>query len=100
MSVTITNHAFERCKERAGWNKKVAKKMANRAFIKGISHKDTRGRLNKYITSLWRYNKNAGNVKVYGEFVFIFAGETLITVHALPNNLKGVVKKMKKEEVL
>jgi len=89
--VIITDHAFDKIKERMGFKKKVAIKMTKMAIEKGLSHKDTKGRLNKYITSLWGYNKNANNIKIYGHYIFIFSGNTLITVYLLPNNLKKLM---------
>lgn len=44
-AVLITEHAYERAKERLKWKSKVLDKMAEKAFLEGIKHKDTKGSL-------------------------------------------------------
>lgn len=48
----ITEHAKQRLRERCGFNKKSYERMVRKAYEDGISHKQTKGRLNKWITSL------------------------------------------------
>lgn len=62
--------------------------MAQKAFNEGITHKQTKGRLHKWVTILFFKNCNANNIRLYGDFAFIFAGETLVTVIPIPNNIK------------
>ena len=50
--INITKHAYDRMKERLGFSKKAAARMADVAYLEGISHRETNGRLNKYISSL------------------------------------------------
>lgn len=90
--VAITEHAYERAKERLSWKSKVLDKMAEKAFLKGIKHKDTKGSLNKYVTSLWFKYKHANNIRIYGENIYFFSDNTLITIYQLPNNLRKHVK--------
>ena len=45
--VHITDHAYERAKERLSWKTSVLEKMAEKAYNDGICHKDTKGSLNK-----------------------------------------------------
>lgn len=88
MPVIITNHAYDRAKERFKLKSQSLDKLAQRAFDGGTKHGDTKGRLNKYITKLWFEHKTANNVRVYGEYLLIFADSTLITLYHLPNNLR------------
>ena len=90
----ITKHAEKRMKERCRFNKKSQERMANKAFSEGITHAQTKGRLNKWITSLYFSNKNASNIRVYGDMAYIFCAETLVTVIPVPTNLKSDLKKM------
>ncbi len=92
--VNVTRHAEKRAKSRIGLNKKSAYKNAEKAFKYGIRHSETSGRLNRYISSLFFNNTNANNIRIYGEFVYIFCGETLVTVMDLPQMYKGTVKKI------
>ena len=59
--VTVSKHAVRRLKEHCGLNKRSAQRMADKAFTDGIRHSDTRGRLNKWVTSLYFYNRTADN---------------------------------------
>ena len=51
-AVIITDHAYERAKERLRWNAKVLDKMAEKSFLEGIKHGETKGSLNRYIVKL------------------------------------------------
>lgn len=96
--IVITEHAYDRAKERLSYNKNALERMANKAYFSGLKHEDTKGKLNKYLTKLWHLHKSANNIRIHGENVFIFINNTLITVYQLPNNLKiwiGLTKKIK-----
>ena len=89
----ITEHAKTRSKERNGWNEKTTERMVQKVLEKGISHKQTKGRLNKWITSLYFKNTNANNIRLYGDKAYIFHNETLITVLQIPSNLTKDMEK-------
>lgn len=92
--MNISNHARHRMKERCGFNRKAQDRMAQKAFNEGITHKQTKGRLHKWVTSLFFKNCNANNIRLYGGFAFVFAVETLVTVIPIPSNLKKDFEKM------
>lgn len=81
-------------KERCGFNRKAQDRMAQKAFNEGITHKQTKGRLHKWVTSLFFKNFNANNIRLFGDFAFIFCGETLVTVIPIPNNIKKNMEDM------
>lgn len=85
--VTVSKHAVRRLKERCGLNKRSVQRMADKAFVDGIRHSDTRGRLNKWVTSLYFYNKTANNIRLYGDKAYLFAESTLVTVIQIPPDL-------------
>ena len=62
--MNISNHAKERIKERCGFNKNATERMVNKAFEEGITHRQTKGRLNKWVTSLYFKNKSANNIRL------------------------------------
>lgn len=95
--VNITNHAYERAKERLRWSPTVLDKMAEKAFHDGVRHSDTKGSLNRFITSIWFDYKNCNNIRIHGENMFFFAGETLITLYQLPNNFKKHIRLTRRE---
>ena len=90
----VSNHAKERMKERCGFNKKSCDRMASKAFKEGISHKQTKGRLNKWVTSLYFKNKSANNIRLYGDKAYIFCDSVLVTVIQIPIGLMKDFKKM------
>ncbi len=90
-AIIVTTHAYERGKERLSWNKKVLDKMAEKAFIDGVKHQDTKTHLHKYITKLWHRYKHANNVRIYGQNIFFFSNNVLITLYQLPNDLRKYI---------
>ena len=94
--VEVSNHAADRLKERCGLKKKSIQRMAEKVYICGIRHSETKGNLNKWISGLYSYNKNANNIRLYGDKAYIFAGQVLITVIQIPSdlfsNMKNLVK--------
>lgn len=92
--MTITEHAKQRMKERCGFNKKAAERMAKKAFEQGVTHAQTKGKLNKWITSLYFKNVKANNIRLYGNYAYIFAGETLVTVIPVPVGLRKDLENM------
>lgn len=81
-------------KERCGLNKKSVDRIAEKAFKEGITHGQTKGRLNKWMTKLYFTNKTANNIRLYGDKAYIFCNEILVTVIQIPNDLIKDFKKM------
>jgi len=94
LKINITDHAYERAKERINWNKSTLDKMASKSFNNGIKHSDTKGALNKYITKLWFEHKTANNIRIHGEVVYLFRNNLLITLYQLPNEFKKIANKL------
>lgn len=91
--VIITNHAFQRMSERMGLSKKSAIKMAEKVYNVGLTHSETTGNLNKWVTRQYFIsNKRANNIRLYGDKAFIFIENVLITVIQIPHNLVKDVK--------
>jgi len=96
--IEITNHAYERARERCSLKEKSLNALATKAYEHGLHHKDTSGQLHKYITKLYLTHRNANQIRVYGEYVYIFNNQILITVFCIPNNLKKQVLKHKERK--
>lgn len=94
----ITNHARLRGAERLNLPLEPFKRLAGIAMERGLSHAETTGKLNRYVTSLYMNGHNANNIRIYGDFVYLFKGGTLITVLALPNNMKAIANKLKNKK--
>jgi hypothetical protein len=50
--IEISEHAYQRGKERLGLSRKAFARLAERAYLDGMTHKDVHGRLHKYLTKL------------------------------------------------
>jgi hypothetical protein len=94
----VTNHATQRLKERAGIGKKSSKNMAEKALERGLTHADLQGNLKKYVDGAFKRSKSGNNFRVYGEKLYVFKDNILITVFNLPNNLKKVANKLSKRK--
>jgi hypothetical protein len=92
--ITITDHAKHRAKERCGIKEKGVERLASIAFTKGLTHSETTGPLNAYITSLYFYNETANNIRLYGDKCYIFCNEVLVTVLDTPRKYRQIVKKL------
>lgn len=88
----ITNHAYDRFKERLGLNKKAANRMAEKAYKLGIRHNETSGQLFKYISKIcYKSMVKGSEIVLYGDVVYCFKYDDyeikLCTVYKIPNNL-------------
>ena len=84
MAVRITHHAGIRLKQRLGLTKKSHARMAERALLSGCPKKDTKARLRRYLDKLSDHPGPGEVFRVYGEFIWLFNADTLITVLPLP----------------
>ncbi|WP_224364199.1 hypothetical protein [Hyalangium versicolor] len=84
----ISEHAFQRGRERLGLNRKATERMACRAFAAGLRHEDTFGALRQYLGMVASTRGTADNLRVHGEAVWVFCSHTLVTVLQLPHELR------------
>lgn len=89
----MTRHGGKRLKERAGFNKRAAARMASRALTDGLPREQARGALREFMDVLWSARHNSENMRVYGEFVYLFSGETLVTVLPLPQSIRVLIRR-------
>lgn len=94
----LTKHSISRLEQRCGVSKKNAPTVAKRAFRTGISHAETHGKLHRFLDSLYLSQKKGTNMRIYGNAVFVFKEDTLITVINIPNNLMDDVKEIKEKK--
>lgn len=92
-SIQITDHAYDRMKERLGWSRKAGERMAQKAYLEGQTHGETRGSLHRFLDGVFLSHGNANNLRIYGEALFVFCGNKLITVYALPTRYRKLQKR-------
>ena len=88
----ITDHAKDRLKERMGLNKKSINRVCILALERGYKHSDFTGSFGKYLDKLYLSHKNANNMRIYNNEVFIFNNETLVTVIDIPQKYNKYIK--------
>lgn len=93
VQIIITDHAFIRTKERLGLDKKATERHAMKAYVAGLQHKNCKLPLKKHVDELYLRYKTCDNIRIYGEVVFLFSRNKLITVYQLPNELKRLANK-------
>lgn len=93
----LTKHSISRLEQRCGVSKKNAPTVARRAFRTGITHTETHGNLHRFLDSIYLSQKKGTNMRIYGNAVFVFKEDTLITVINIPKNLMEDVNKIKEE---
>ncbi len=91
----LTKHSITRLEQRCGVSKRNASTVAKRAFRKGITHAETHGNLHRFLDSIYLSQKKGTNMRIYGNAVFVFKEDVLITVINIPSNLMEDVNKIK-----
>lgn len=101
-TVTVTCHAGKRIRQRLGLNKKSTEKAAEKALQFGITHAKTKGKLSRHLDGIFLLNCKPTNMRVYNHSVYLFNGNTLITILPLPQKFWVYADKLQrqKKEVL
>ena len=94
----LTKHSIARLEQRCGVSKKNAPTVVKRAFKQGITHAETHGNLHRFLDSLYLSQKKGTNMRIYGNAVYVFKEDTLITVINIPSNLMNDVKEIKEKK--
>lgn len=87
--VEVTIHAKERMKERCGLGKKSAERLARIAHEKGLRHAQMTGDLKRWASGIYLSYHNANDMRLYGDYLFLFKRGRLLTVFRIPNKLKA-----------
>ena len=86
----ITEHAEHRSRERLGIPRKAVPRTALKALKHGIRADDFTGPIRRFLDG--RRHNNGGDYIVYGQHLFVFKGETLVTVFQLPAEFRDYKK--------
>jgi hypothetical protein len=91
-SIFLTEHACKRARKRYRWNSGTLERMAIKAFDSGLRRNNTSGYLKYYLDEKFEKHQTANNLRLYGETVFVFVQNRLITVWHLPVELRPLAK--------
>lgn len=61
--------------------------MLDKVVANGIEHKHAHGKLSNYLDYKWAVEQNASKFIVYGGHIYVFRGDTLITILKLSYKL-------------
>ena len=87
--MVITIHAEERIRERCGIKKKAVARYAKNAYEKGLTFDEAESRLKAYIREIEAHNDRVNSsTRLFGDNVFIFADNVLVTVFGIPHQHK------------
>lgn len=82
----ITQHAYDRARERLGLNKNSFDRLVEKTLISGRKANTFKGTIRKYFDRLSIIYKTSP--VVYGEYLLFFVGGRVITTYQLPSHLK------------
>ena len=98
MPAQVTKHATSRMRHRFSSKKKAGKKMADIALKYGACYNDVDGELAFHFRKVFRgggHNcRKANNIRAYGDRIYVFSGNILITVLDLPDKFIPQVKQI------
>ena len=87
-TVYVSEHAFKRAKERLGWNEKTTLRMLKKVYDLGTRDKDIKGALSLWIKERMSRYSNGEYSILYGNHLFIFQDNMLVTVLHTPTKVK------------
>ena len=91
----VTRHAEHRLRGRVGFPKKAVRRAAAKCMTDGIKRTETTGPLRRYLDSLYlRGGCSVDNIMVYGDLVYMFNDNTLVTVLIVPAKHRKQAAKM------
>lgn len=94
----VTKHANLRIRKRCGLPRKAVEATVFKAIEYGLKMSDVSGKLRKYIDYLYfSHDKIASNIRVYGDYVYIFSNTDLITVIPLPMQYRNISRRLLKK---
>lgn len=83
----LTTHAKRRMRQRSGITAGHHRAMNKKVFKAGIPFKSTQGALRDYINKINHKNNTFIDTRVYGNNIYLFKHNTLITVLNLPEDI-------------
>ena len=89
----MTLHGDYNTRKRCGINKRSVARMKQLALERGIRHNECSGRLLRYMNERYLKKRMANNMRIYAGHLWLFSGESLITVYPMPSKYHAAVRK-------
>ena len=91
----ITQHAFERARERLCWHRRTLVRMMERVFYDGLSPDELPPRIRSALNVTANDDQRTSS-RIYGEHLFLFGRDLpdqadLITVYQIPREIRPLI---------
>lgn len=83
--LVISEHGYTRLKQRNGWSRKASARMIGKVYQNGLRPDQVKGYLKSWINNKADYGKDGNEFVLFGEKLYIFNGNTMITVLPTPS---------------
>lgn len=84
-NLVISEHGYARLKQRNGWSRKASARMIGKVYQNGLRPDQVKGYLKNWINNKADYGKAGNEFVLFGEKLYIFNGNTMITVLPTPS---------------
>ena len=93
MNISVSKHGAKRVRKRFGVPKKAVERVVNRAFFEGRHHADCNGSLRRYLDKQFLSGgAHANNMRISSGHLWLFHGNTLVTLWSLPSKYQRQFK--------
>ena len=86
--LVISSHAYKRARQRNRWSRNALNRMTVLAYTCGIRRHELKGRLRHFTDDLLEGSKKKPQIRIYGEVLYIFRNQTLVTLYHIPSDLR------------
>ena len=86
--LVISDHAYKRARQRISWSRNALNRMTVMAYTCGIRRHELKGMLKHYTDDLMQGYSKRPEIRIYGEFIYIFRNQTLVTLYQVPCELR------------
>lgn len=88
-AIEASEHGTRRMRQRLGLPKKAVEKEIARAHERGTPRTDLSGRIRRVLDALFHRHGHYGDYRVWRGWVFVFKGQSFVTVFPLTNGLQN-----------
>lgn len=86
--LVVSGHAYKRARQRISWNQNALNRMTVLAYTNGLRRYELKGRLKHYTDDLMEGYAKRPVIRIYGEFIYIFRNQILVTIYQVPCELR------------
>lgn len=86
--LVVSGHAYKRARQRISWNQNALNRMTVLAYTNGLRRYELKGRLKHFVNELQEDAERKPQIRIYGEVLYIFSHQTLVTLYQIPSELR------------